>query len=266
MEKIDFKIGAVAAIAVLMIGLGIGYTLNADGPSGDDLVYQYATIGSLMQGIYDGYLTVGEAKEQGDFGLGTFNSLDGEMVELDGIVYKVSYDGTVQVMDDGELTPFVYVTHFDEDITVEIPGPMGLEELGEWMEGQMPSENLIYAVKVDGDFSSMKTRSPRPQSRPYPDLIEALSDQSIFQFEDISGTLVGFWNPSYVEGVNVVGYHLHFISDARDSGGHVLDLEVLTGTLYLDLCYELRVDMPSEGEFLLIDLEDGHEGVEKVEK
>jgi len=219
-----------------------------------------------MQGMFDGGLTVGELKGYGDFGLGTFNTLDGEMVELDGTVYKVDYTGVASAMDDETLSPFAYVTYFDVDSALEVDEPIGLADLQALIEENLPSRNLIYAIRIDGEFSYMKTRSPRPQEQPYPTLVEALEDQSVFELQDIGGTVVGFWNPTFLEGLNVSGYHLHFIDDARETGGHILDLMLNAGTVYIDYSYGIDVEMPTNGGYLEMDLGGGTDDIDKVEK
>ncbi|MGO0041548.1 acetolactate decarboxylase, partial [Streptococcus suis] len=47
-------------------------------------LFQYNTLGALMAGLYGGSLTVGELLEHGDLGLGTLDSIDGELIVLDG--------------------------------------------------------------------------------------------------------------------------------------------------------------------------------------
>jgi acetolactate decarboxylase len=219
-----------------------------------------------MNGVYDGDLSVYEIKDHGDIGLGTFNALDGEMVILDGVVYKVGSDGLAHAMDDDVLSPFVCVTTFDVDKKIEIDQEISLEQVQELIESNLPSPNLMYAIKIEGRFVHMRTRSPKAQIKPYPDLIEALSDQSVFNFHEVGGTVVGFWYPSFVEEINVTGYHFHFITDSRDAGGHVLDMTIEEGTVYIDYSYCLELDLPSKGEYLSLELDASNEDIEKVEK
>ena len=58
-------------------------------------LFQYATINSLLAGVFDGDLTIAKLKRHGDLGIGTFNALDGEMLALDGQFYQIRSDGHV---------------------------------------------------------------------------------------------------------------------------------------------------------------------------
>src|ERR1700722_19599243 len=69
-------------------------------------VYQTSTMGALLDGVYDGDVTIRELLQHGDFGLGTFNGLDGEMLVLDGVCYQLRGDGSAQVADADQRTPF----------------------------------------------------------------------------------------------------------------------------------------------------------------
>src|SRR5262245_1570931 len=69
-------------------------------------VYQVSTISSLLAGGYDGDTTVAELLRHGGFGLGTFNGVDGEMMVLDGRVYRGTIDGRAHAVADSALTPF----------------------------------------------------------------------------------------------------------------------------------------------------------------
>ena len=60
-------------------------------------VYQTSTMGALLDGVYDGDVTIAELLTHGDFGLGTFNHLDGEMVVLDGVCHHLRSDGSATV-------------------------------------------------------------------------------------------------------------------------------------------------------------------------
>lgn len=75
-------------------------------------VYQTSTMGALLDGVYDGDVTIRELLRHGNFGLGTFNGLDGEMLVLGGICYQLRGDGSVTIADPDERTPFAVLTWF----------------------------------------------------------------------------------------------------------------------------------------------------------
>jgi len=188
-------------------------------------VYQTSTINALMEGGYDGDTTFGELVRHGDFGIGTFNALDGEMVELDGRCYQVKVDGAVYPVDGAMKTPFAEVTFFEPGITSGMTEKADLERLEKYLDTLLPSGSLIYAIKIEGSFGYVKTRSVARQSLPYPRLVDAVKGQKTFEFKDIGGTLVGFRFPASLAGLNVAGYHFHFLTSDRKAGGHVLALE-----------------------------------------
>jgi acetolactate decarboxylase len=106
------------------------------------------------------------------------------------------------------------------------------------------SPNMFYAWKISGTFSYMKTRSVPKQAEPYPSLAEATANQKVFEFHDVQGTLVGVWCPEYVQGVNVAGYHLHFLTADAQAGGHVLECALQEGTAAADVTTEFVMLLP----------------------
>ncbi|AKB75485.1 Alpha-acetolactate decarboxylase [Methanosarcina lacustris Z-7289] len=232
-----------------------------------DVLYQVSTIDALLQGVYDGVLPVAELATHGDFGIGTFDGLEGEMLALDGNYYQIKTDGIAYPVSGEMLTPFAIVTYFEADENFRLEKPVNLTELENFLDLNLPSENLFYAVRVNGNFSYIKARSVPRQEKPYPKLADAVSTQSVFEFENISGTLVGFKAPEYVKGVNVPGYHLHFITEDRNAGGHVLDFEMENGDAAIDITSEFFMELPTSGDFYNVKLgQDLQNDMEKVEK
>ena len=73
-------------------------------------VYQTSTMLALLDGIYDGVISFEELKERGDFGIGTFDQLDGEMIAFDNEFYHLRSDGSAEKVEPEETTPFATVT------------------------------------------------------------------------------------------------------------------------------------------------------------
>jgi acetolactate decarboxylase len=219
-----------------------------------DTIFQTSTIGALMAGVYDGDFTFGELKKHGDLGLGTLNGLDGEMIGLDGVFYQVRSDGKVVVVPDTDMTPFAAVTFFEPDRSIRLAKESSCEELESYIETLFPSKNIFYAVKVEGSFDHVKTRSVPSQKRPYPPLTEVVKRQSYFELNNVKGTMAGFWLPSYVKDINVAGFHLHFITEDKESGGHVLDCTVSDVKIEIDYSRDLDLSLPETGVFYKADL------------
>lgn len=241
-------------------------TTDAAQNASRDTLFQASTITALMNGVFDGSMTYKELGKHGDFGLGTFNRLDGEMVELDGRFYQVKTDGVAYQVNDSMITPFADVTFFDADKKISLNQSANLTQMQNLLLSEMPSENLFYAIRIDGTFDYVKTRSVPPQSKPYPNLTTAVKNQSIFQFYNQSGTVVGFWSPSYISGSNVAGYHFHFLTADRKAGGHLLDLRMKNASIAIDYTPEFFMVLPSSDQFALADLSGANQGdLKKIE-
>lgn len=250
---------------VLLGSLLLVVFLIGCGPQADGL-YQYSTINSLLEGVYDGELTCSQLLTHGDFGLGTFNGLDGEMVVVDGKVYKIKTDGDAYEMPADEKTPFAVVTFFEPDSIVEIESnnDWTLEKL---LARNVPPSNLIQAIRVEGTFKYIKVRSVPRQTSPYARLIEVVKHQSVFELRNVRGTVLGFSLPAYMKALNVPGYHFHFITDDRTQGGHVLLCRPGDVLLKVDKIARIHVDLPQSGDFLKADLnEEKADELHKVEK
>src|SRR5215813_10808119 len=182
------------------------------------VLFQASTIGALLEGAYEGDMTFAELAEQGDHGLGTVNHLDGEMVAIDGRFYRADVDGGIDELPGSERTPFAVVLPFDPDVDFRLDEPLEHDALLAAIEQRIPAGAATSAVRIDGHFSLVEARSVPRQEPPYRPLTEVVADQHVFRLEDVEGSMVGFRFPAYVEGIEVSGWHLHFISDDRTRG------------------------------------------------
>ncbi|MGD9788118.1 MAG: acetolactate decarboxylase [Sulfuricellaceae bacterium] len=217
-------------------------------------IVQFAPIDALLSGVYDGAYTVGEVKRYGDFGLGTFDALDGEMVVDRGVVYQVRSDGSVHAMANDARTPFAVVTFFRPEHRLDVPRGLTMKDVEDFIDAALPSANLFYAVRLEGTFRSLTARSVPRQQRPYPPLVEAAKQQAVFDFEQVPGVVLGFRSPPFVKGLNVPGYHLHFLRADRKAGGHVLDFRVERAALSWQALDDFRLFLPGGGDFTRADL------------
>ncbi len=187
------------------------------------VLFQASTIGALLEGAYDGDLSFAELAEHGDLGLGTLNRLDGEMIALDGDFWRADVEGRVHPIAPEAKTPFAVVTRFEPAIEARVGGGLAHQELLTRLDELVPAGASSCAVRLDGEFALVRARSVPPQQPPYRPLIEVVAEQNVFELSEVTGTMLGFRFPAYVEGIEVAGYHLHFISADRSRGGHVLD-------------------------------------------
>jgi acetolactate decarboxylase len=217
-------------------------------------LYQTSTMSALLDGIYDGSVTIAELLEHGDFGVGTFNHLDGEMVVNEGVCFHLYSSGEARVAGLAELTPFAAVTTFQADITFEVQSPTTRAELLERIDASVSSENLFYGIRVSGRFVSVSTRTATRQEAPYRPLAEATDDESEQTFDGKVGVLVGFRTPDYEQGISVAGYHLHFLNNEHTAGGHAFDFVLESGLVEISTVSEMRLSLPTSGPFLAADL------------
>jgi acetolactate decarboxylase len=216
-------------------------------------LFQVSTSAALVEGLYQGAVQVSRLLRHGDFGLGTFVDLDGEMVVLEGVCYRVASDGMVTNVDGDCLVPYAVVTRFSAEFAGPSQKVNSFSELVAVCDGLRSSQNAFYAFRVEGKFSFVKTRVMKevPHGR---GLKAASSAQEEFKLEDQEGTLVGLWSPGFAGSFSVPGYHFHFLSADRKKGGHVL--ECRADDVRIDGCamYEMHVSLPETAEFLQADL------------
>jgi acetolactate decarboxylase len=230
------------------------------------VLFQASTIGALLDGAFDGDLTFAELAEQGDFGLGTLNGLDGEMIALDGEFFRADVDGAVHPVPAEARTPFAVMTKFEAAVDERIEGELSHDELLARLDELVPPPASSCAIRLDGRFEFVRARSVPAQTPPYRALTEVVADQHVFELTDVAGTMLGFRFPAYAEGIEVGGYHLHFISEDRARGGHVLDSRSTDLRARLDPSNDLHVELPPRVNLADPDLAAAtHEAVLRVE-
>jgi acetolactate decarboxylase len=215
----------------------------------DDSLVQFSLLSALAADNYDGGAPLLDVLASGDFGLGTFNRLDGEMVVLDGKIYQALADGTVRVAKLDGTTPFAAVTFFNEDGRIENLAATTMDDLDQQLDRKLPRRNSPYAIRIAGEFAELTLRSVPAQSPPFQPLTEVVKHQATWQRHNLRGTLIGFRYPAWIGTLNVSGYHWHFLSDDHKTGGHVLACEFQRGSLRFDECTSVIIHIPQSKEF-----------------
>lgn len=221
-----------------------------------ETVYQVALLQSLAMGHFDGAITVKQLKTFGDTGIGTFEGLDGEMIVLDGVVYRANQNCRVNVVADKVTVPFSNVTFFDEDFNIDLRNVNTQAELEAKFNELVAAHgtNSFYVIKLRGTFDEIHVRSEAGQSKPYPTLVESLkATQKESAQKNIQGTVVGLYCPAFMSSLNSVGWHFHFISDDKTFGGHVLGLNLKRGTARFDKTDSFRMGLPTDEDFQKLD-------------
>lgn len=239
--------------AVLALALLLAPLLGAAPASAGEALYQYSTIDALLAGVYDGGLTMDRLLDRGGFGLGTLNGLDGELVVLDGVAYHASAGGRVDVPAGSAKTPFACVTRFAPETDLALGDIAGLEALNAAVSARLPTRNRFYAIRIDARFKRVRTRAIPRQKPPYAPLATVTKQQVVTDFSG-RGTLVGLYSPPFVKGINVPGFHWHFLTADRTGGGHVLDCAFASAVARLDGMRSFTLDLPDSRAFDGLDL------------
>jgi acetolactate decarboxylase len=216
-------------------------------------LFQVSISGALVAGVYDREVSVKSILEHGDFGLGTFANLDGEIVVLDGRVYQVQGTGRVLEAGPDAGAPFAVVTRFSPQTDVEMEPVASFKDLEGRCDKHRNSGNIFYAVRLDGHFTRVRTRAVNPP-QPGTRLVDATKAQSEFRFSDIDGTLIGLWSPGFSSAFSISGYHFHFLSKDRQHGGHLLDVEAGPLRLKVEALTDFHLALPESEAFLKADL------------
>jgi acetolactate decarboxylase len=217
-------------------------------PARRHTVFQTSVMSALLDGIYDGELTIGELLEHGNFGLGTFNALDGELLVLDGMAYQLR-SGDADIASDARRTPFAVITMFSADLTRRVTTTTTRAELVDMLVSWLPSQNYLYAVRITGLFRRVTTRTVVRQARPYRPLVEVTRGEPVVEHTDVAGVVAGFRTPLYERGIGVPGGHVHFIDAERRRGGHVLDFLVERATIEVCVGTDLHLALPLNPDF-----------------
>ena len=210
------------------------------------VLYQVSTFAALEIGRYDGFVDFGELAGRGDFGIGTLHKLDGEMVALDGGFYQAAWDGRVRAIRPSQTTPFAGLTFFKPSLFFGLPSGLDYPGLQSFLDKKLASPDLFYALRVDGVFSELELVSAPPAGvAPYPKLAEMIKQRKIYNYQQLTGTLVGFYFPPFSQGVNAPGYHLHFVDAKRQKGGHVQALRTSACRVEAAVIRHLELILPA---------------------
>ena len=231
-------------------------------------VYQHGTLALLIPGLFTGTMTVAELLTHGNFGIGTAHGLAGELVLLDGHAYTVNVDCQVTELAPDATVPFATVHWQDSSLPTQAVHQRTKAELETQILAQAPLKNLFFAVKMTGTFKVMHTRAVQTQQEPYPNLTAATRVQPEFEQTDVTGTLIGYYAPALYQGAAVAGYHVHFLNDTNDFGGHILDYTVVDAQMTLQPFETFEQHFPSDNEAFLksdFDLQQVNADIEEAE-
>ena len=173
-----------------------------------------------------------------------------------GVAYLATADGNVTVMSPEDGVAFSTVAKFDTTVPVEkLENISSIEVLKEKLAPYVEKNpNIFYMLKATGTFGKMHVRSCYACEKPYPTLSEAASHQKEFQYQNVSGSVIAVYCPPYVEGINLPGWHFHFLSQDKTTGGHILGLQADSLSLQLNPILDWELLLPENPEFASRDL------------
>ena len=216
-------------------------------------MYQVSTLQALALGYSRAVINVGELLQEGDTGLGTFEDVNGEMILMEGQCYRADQNGQVSVVSPETGVPFAAVAQLSGEQQFAMGRMDDIEAIRTELTRKIEERfglNSMHVVRIDGFFENVDARSEAPYRSHHISLKEILGEtQKAFVFENIRGSLVGVYFPDYMDGINMPGWHLHFLSEDRTQGGHVFNVRMREGLAKVDKIHSIEIDLPKEAAF-----------------
>ncbi len=244
-------ITAIAFVFSFILSCATLFSGCAAPQTSDKSLHITGTYGALSRGVYDGDVTVADLKRQGDFALGNFNALDGEMVAVDGKYYRIGQGGQLNTADDSMRMPNTTATFFKPYEVIIIDKPMSYQELQQYISQQLPTQNIFYAIKLNGSFESIKARTLTKLDQPYPSTPYPTITQNepTFDFDNVDAVMAMTYSPVQMKEFVYPGYHAHFITSDGKLGGHVIDARITRGRAEVELLPNFTVNLPQNDRY-----------------
>lgn len=237
----------VATLIFMVLVTNAAHAEPISKPSDD--IFHYSVMDAMRNGVYRGELTVKDLANVGDVGLGTFNNLDGELIGLDGTFYRIAPSGDIHVAEPERKIPFGSFAFFKEDTRATLAVSGDFEAFQQQLLGALPSRNHLYAIRITGTFGEIQVGGANKISDDTrTSLADLMKSRPIYTGKDIKGTIVGFYSPPYIGGIDLSPFHLHFISDDKKVGGHIVGMTLQGAELEvaLDSKKGIDVELPRE--------------------
>ncbi|HVW98283.1 MAG TPA: acetolactate decarboxylase [Mucilaginibacter sp.] len=230
-------------------------------------LYSAGYASAFIGGLYDAWYPYRDLHSHGNFGLGAPARLDGELIMLDGVLYKTQYTGKTTPIDNSGETPYAVVCFFKAKQLFKPGNTLTKAALLKYLDSVLASKNGLYAIHIKGHFRYLKTRAfPPVTQKPYLPLASMLDRQHFFEFNDIDGDLVGYRLPEFMEGPHISGYHFHFLSDDKQSGGHLIDVIAENIVIEIDQLDSYTMQLPQTDDFKNFDFKkDRKDEIKSVE-
>jgi acetolactate decarboxylase len=207
---------------------------------------QVHTITSLMEGRYDGEVSVAELRGRGSFGVGTLQGLNGELVVVDGEFWNIGTDGVAHIPSDDALVPFAVLAQLDDPVRFTLEGPLPRPSFEAEVHLRLPDPEGCWAIVATGRFSDVTFRSVAHQTPPYRPLAEVLLTDEVLMHATLDATLVGFCFPDWASDLDAPGFHFHMLSADHATGGHAYDFTAGPVDVIVSPVRSMHLEVPAE--------------------
>lgn len=220
-----------------------------------DTIYQISTSIAISNGCLDGFLTLKEIKRLGNFGIGSITGLEGEIIYLNDEFHHFSDNGLTNRTNEDFMSPRMLITNFKSKNMIEINQNTTYQKIKKIIESSMPTQNIMYAIKIIGVFNWVKIKCFPKQIKPYPQgPIELTCHENALELQNISGVLVGYFMTDLFKKVNSSKYHFHFMSADKKHGGHLVDCQITNCNIEIDSKHNLMLFLPNTSTYYNVDL------------
>ena len=213
-------------------------------------LYQYGITEAFQSGLFRGKLPVSEFKKNGNFGIAAPDMVDGEVIMYNGKVYQTKSDGITAEMPDTAKLPLAFACFFKPDTSFTITNANSQADAFAQIDAHLHNKNAIYAIRITGLISKLKTRAFYPvSSEPFPAIATLIANQKIFDMSEVKGTLFGIRVPNYWTGINIAGYHFHYIGENFKTGGHVVNFTPKNVLVEIAVIRKINIQIPHDSDF-----------------
>jgi acetolactate decarboxylase len=220
-----------------------------------DAVFQLTLAHVLLDGGYDGVVTLGEVLPFGDHGLGTFDRLDGELVVVDGEPWRIDVTGAATLMPPSTSTPFVVLSTMESTRSIRLRDTPR-EQLSDIIDSLVEGSDSVVSVRLEGRFSRVLVRSVPAQTKPYRPYLEVCaSDEVRFEYFDYDAVFIGFRFPVLDGGDTIAGLHLHGLDSARRTGGHNHELMIHDALLTVSTTRDIGLALPDRSMVDMLEMQ-----------
>jgi acetolactate decarboxylase len=245
------NLSKILIMAAVFSAAGLAY-------AGQATEYQYGTITALMGGDYSVKASVSEVKKHNDFGLGAGVGI-GEVIAVNGDFYLADPNGNASKMKKKDGLSYMTAINFNpkKSLSFRVDKEISITDLQKLILEKTANNQIMYAVKITGEFTSVLARSEDRDMDSQTPLVKWMkTHQHKFNLKNVEGTFVVFYTPKYIVGIGVPGFHTHYLSEDYKITGHVLNATVKSAKVEIEPIYNLNLrlgDVKSQEKEVTLD-------------